>query len=331
MIVLSSRDYWKRLWIIQEVLLARYLVICCGNSLILWQHFGQLLYDTSATILHSIGYRSMGGHTESYSPNTNESYPTQISMRRSNPAQGKSVMFKSWREAIGFSQHSLCEDRRDRIYGVLALIEQPLTITPDYSKDIKDLLWEVFWVDAPQVHLDNFIETTQFFRFGHTVRATLGLEDSITNNEIDLNIASKFGRTYINFADNVRKDVLIVLLERYIEKQKETWTCILCCFFPPVEEYFLQLQLILGLQDSITKRQSRLLLNSYHYCESESPRQHGGASGEKEVKRFRPGTLYKAALIQSLEMWMNLHEEPVRENLQEISRQLDKPILWTKD
>lgn len=42
---MANRPYWSRYWVIQEFLLAKHIVICCGDARIGWQLFHKLLCD----------------------------------------------------------------------------------------------------------------------------------------------------------------------------------------------------------------------------------------------------------------------------------------------
>jgi hypothetical protein len=97
---------------------------------------------------------------------------------------------------VDFSTHLLCADRRDAIYGVLSLVDRSIAIEPDYSKELKDILWDILSKGVPHAHVDCFENVEQIFRFGYKVREALGLEDSITDNEIDGYVASKLGEQW---------------------------------------------------------------------------------------------------------------------------------------
>lgn len=40
-----ERDYWSRLWVIQEVLLSKYITVMCGSKSVPWDTFDAFLWD----------------------------------------------------------------------------------------------------------------------------------------------------------------------------------------------------------------------------------------------------------------------------------------------
>jgi hypothetical protein len=72
-----------------------------------------------ADLYHYFNVRMVDGQREVFTPRSDESYPTPLNKRRNERA----IMFNSWMNVVDFWSHSLCADKRDAIYGVLALVD----------------------------------------------------------------------------------------------------------------------------------------------------------------------------------------------------------------
>jgi hypothetical protein len=99
---LLKRNYWRRVWIIQEIIKARALLITCGNASLFWSQLDNFV----------VGLGPIHNHGSAYNI---------IQERRKNE-------FETWRR--GSPLHTLilrycrqdCTDPRDRIYGILGLV-----------------------------------------------------------------------------------------------------------------------------------------------------------------------------------------------------------------
>lgn len=110
---LLKHSYWRRVWIIQELLLA--------SSVIIW------FYDTTIiTLQDMLTYIMMGGGT------------SQVYMLINQ------ALRKDWKplkliNAIAYCKHAHCADPRDYLYGMQALLIKEHRITVDYTKDTTDV------------------------------------------------------------------------------------------------------------------------------------------------------------------------------------------------
>lgn len=136
---LSTRPYWKRLWIVQEIILSRNIELFCGNKVALWNRLIDMLRACESS---------------------------QHENRRTIAASNASALYREWEKRhkettevhaeslVGLTalkafldafETSLCADVRDKVYGFLGLVETPLE--PDYSKSPLELfaqLMELF-------------------------------------------------------------------------------------------------------------------------------------------------------------------------------------------
>lgn len=130
---LSAREYWRRLWIIQEVALGDVLLLC-GSSYCSW--------DTLALMERAIGIaRQIPGTFSSHLKTKLKGTKTSISdlnvvmrlerCREAMREQGE--MDIVWLMRMG--QVAKVTDNRDRVYGLLGLMGETmsLSIVPDYT------------------------------------------------------------------------------------------------------------------------------------------------------------------------------------------------------
>ncbi|RMZ83442.1 hypothetical protein DV737_g1532, partial [Chaetothyriales sp. CBS 132003] len=114
---LCARDYWTRLWIIQEVLLAKELVLFCGERTLSWDAF-KYACAGPATVKGFPGMKtsdSVFGPVHSAKMAMSKSQFRELSHQR---ALQRPRYLRQLIEAYGGAQ---CMDIRDRIYGLLGL------------------------------------------------------------------------------------------------------------------------------------------------------------------------------------------------------------------
>ena len=123
MIELMQRDYWRRLWVVQEIFLAREAVIACGP------------YRAGLLELRRV-YSSILGLKRQFE---GEVFDESYFLNLTNTARG------SLKELIIKHANAKCQDPRDRIYALrsLALDITDVDLMPDYSKLSTDLYWDV--------------------------------------------------------------------------------------------------------------------------------------------------------------------------------------------
>jgi hypothetical protein len=111
---LLVNDYWKRVWIIQEILLSRSRRIFYGDSILTWQ---QLHYMADGNSVHT------------------PRIPMQLFWLLQVLTSGfRNVGFA---DAIANCCQSECQDPRDKVYGLQGLLVESQTVTIDYHKSIK--------------------------------------------------------------------------------------------------------------------------------------------------------------------------------------------------
>ncbi|KAF1352775.1 HET-domain-containing protein, partial [Lizonia empirigonia] len=114
--------YWTRLWILQEIMLARYIRIICGDSLLSWEelrHFCVSALDSGALE----GLR----------------LPILTKWLAENALSAKTY---SLEELFDTFEESQCQDPRDRIFGLQGLLEKKDQIRIDYAKSIDEVYYD---------------------------------------------------------------------------------------------------------------------------------------------------------------------------------------------
>ena len=118
-LALCGRPYWRRVWIIQEVLCASNLELVCGTKKMSWSRFSCTFGSVIDTYLFS---------------GTEPSTPAWSILRvRKLYSFRKDYPLVELLELCSDCE-SICEDIRDRIYGLLGIVDKLLEITPDYLK-----------------------------------------------------------------------------------------------------------------------------------------------------------------------------------------------------
>ena len=136
---LCARDYWTRLWIIQEVLLAKELILFCGDRSLTWEAF-KYACAGPANVKGFPGLRSADsvfGPVHSAKMAMSRSQFRELSHQR---ALQRPRYLNQLLEAYGTAN---CTDVRDRIYGLLGLSRDwsgDKGINIDYSRTELSLL-----------------------------------------------------------------------------------------------------------------------------------------------------------------------------------------------
>lgn len=128
-------DYWTRVWILQEFLLANSITLHCGQH----QISSYALSWVNDSVVHA---RIDRGTSERYWAS-----PASKIIQARREYQRSSQGFELDRLMV-WSPNLNCADVRDRVYAMLALISADesarLAIRPDYSKSVADLFTELY-------------------------------------------------------------------------------------------------------------------------------------------------------------------------------------------
>ena len=173
---LLHRAYWSRLWIVQEVLKAKSVVVHCGDRSRDW--------DDLVTVNFSVRYQSLNEdsyfdgvavsrrsrHGYSYAVVTTDksaTYPFvsllvvsvgRLNVMRSETSCGADRRAISLIDNINrFCLNFKCQNRRDRVYALLSISNLPEDLRPDYTLGIPELFLRIYVLH----YLDNSTDWTE--------------------------------------------------------------------------------------------------------------------------------------------------------------------------
>lgn len=140
---LCSQEYWQRVWIVQEVVLADRIIIQCGNDTARWTGLENLIQD------YDVMYKPRAALE---CPNAFlKSLPVKLHQLRKLHRGSSGCRLGA---LMSMTKSSKCSDVRDKVYGLLGLAEDPNAdgIPIDYSSDSKSLyssLWKFYVTNRP--------------------------------------------------------------------------------------------------------------------------------------------------------------------------------------
>jgi hypothetical protein len=127
---LFSRPYWSRVWIIQEVLLARLAVMCCGTCNVPWAFVASLVVTAPLYPRHIFLPAALETVVAGYFE-----LPQSLASIATDREEGKVMDLI---DGLILSRQRRATDTRDYIYGILSVINNA-GIEPDYSKSMHAL------------------------------------------------------------------------------------------------------------------------------------------------------------------------------------------------
>ncbi len=142
--LLGKQEYWSRIWIVQELVLAESIMIHWGDKVLPWQHLEDFLtnFRTNATVATLEDFL-----------NEEELLAAKLWRRR---RQG---LITPFRDLIVEHRFSHCTDPRDKIYALRSLAsDHNIGKFPvDYAKSLTDIYWDtVRFCNVPPEQAWNF-------------------------------------------------------------------------------------------------------------------------------------------------------------------------------
>lgn len=133
---LCERDYWRRMWIIQEIVHADNITVWCGAKSFRW-HILESLYLTLKTLEET----SWFAHHPHAIRVLQSSALTMVWQRAhwrhpETPSPRLQVLIDTFRDWQ-------CTDIRDKVFALVSMASQETSIVPDYSKSTLDVYREV--------------------------------------------------------------------------------------------------------------------------------------------------------------------------------------------
>ncbi|KAF2672194.1 hypothetical protein BT63DRAFT_422702 [Microthyrium microscopicum] len=156
-LALFHRDYWKRMWIVQEVLLARKLSILCGDEVCEWS-----LLVSIASELDYLGQflRPNGLRVKNASPNPVSRWKFKDLQAQTGASRAFFILkdgddskrlSQTWQlsQLIQIWKQQECADPRDRVYALLGLAKD--SISADYDKSLEQVFCDAVVTQLYQV------------------------------------------------------------------------------------------------------------------------------------------------------------------------------------
>lgn len=135
-----SNPYWKRLWIIQEFVLAAGLRICIGNNIWTFEKFLTLM-GIAVIFDYGLQEERVVIHNRVYGRQYEQEHIVQLvreRLERHKRSNRLDYLLKRF-------QYAQCQDRRDKIYGFLGIANDchDGSLQPDYTKPMSEVFADV--------------------------------------------------------------------------------------------------------------------------------------------------------------------------------------------
>jgi hypothetical protein len=156
----DQRPYWKRIWILQEFILANDLVIQCGRFKISWNTFWKVWSRLLCLSPERVPHIRDLGHL-------------RTDHQQGNISRGRASL-SGWNWILVLEK-SKCTDVRDKIYGLHALTQEKYRVEVDYSKTVLNIYFEVLRL-VPRV-ADTSWSIEKTLNFSEDLRLYLKLEE----------------------------------------------------------------------------------------------------------------------------------------------------------
>ncbi|KAF2728797.1 HET-domain-containing protein [Polyplosphaeria fusca] len=133
---LCERPYWRRMWVIQEIVHARRIMVWCGEKSFTWGAF-ESLYLTLKILEDTHWFP----HHE-FSIEILQSSAAVTAWQRAHWRHPETPA-PSLRTLLEVFRHWQCADIRDKIFALVSMASSGTTIVPDYSLPSRDLYFAV--------------------------------------------------------------------------------------------------------------------------------------------------------------------------------------------
>jgi heterokaryon incompatibility protein (HET) len=194
---LLDRPWWRRVWIVQEAVLAKTLILMCGPETASWESVKKVTKGTTFRGYTVFGVRSHPFLTEF--PDASYEEISRLREERSGRHHRICELLYDYRT---FN----CTDPRDRIYAFLGLASdaENLKIKPDYTIPLQELYLDFAW-RIIQMHKNlsilNFTRAWRVDENSHQTHFAYTLTDQIKYHDTDALIRNEpSGKTRVGWA-----------------------------------------------------------------------------------------------------------------------------------
>lgn len=211
------REYWTRLWIIQEILLATDILICCGDESLSWSALSSFFALLTKPFSSSLETTELSHEMDRIVNAIDDSIPARL-FRDSS----KIRHLKTWSQKLNRTLFGLCveygearcEDRRDKVFGLHAFARDCCRAAApvDYSLSWCEtytlvLLHYVLQHTERKLIGDDICVSQEFHqKLGFTSRESMGSMPSRSRLEalVRKHLHMRLGNLPIKFRGNVR-------------------------------------------------------------------------------------------------------------------------------
>lgn len=195
-----SRQYFHRVWVYQELFLGKYIGVYCGNQVlpISWIWATTSIVDSWLWPRTEYGLFLHSVHSDMWSTlcfKIQEAMPLLLAGAKEQPL----MRFSNTVSAVA---ELSCQDPRDRIYGILSIVEpvESHRFKPDYTKDRFDLAVEVLQNTRPVgiVGISDFHAILALY--ANNVGLNLNLKENPSQNLV---VAKELRRSSTNLQETV--------------------------------------------------------------------------------------------------------------------------------
>lgn len=158
-VALFDRDYWHRLWVVQEVFNAKTIEVHCGPTMLPWEAFqtASAVFRNHRRVLErsfhprysNNFYKARSG---AYSkvlihegPGSLDGIGTRAKFRDGDSSPDH-VVFRDLLEVLRHCRRKLSSEPKDKVYGILGVLSQRIRskIKVDYNIPVKDVYIHIF-------------------------------------------------------------------------------------------------------------------------------------------------------------------------------------------
>ncbi|QDS70422.1 hypothetical protein FKW77_009587 [Venturia effusa] len=201
-----TRPYWKRLWIVQEVLLAQRPIILCGEQTLPWQSLEVLLHQEVFKTLSFLPSNSLHGSWNLLHRTLVTGSAGALIRLRDRVRNEKLDLAKL---VTAFCNQE-CTDSRDLVFGLLGLLESSqVSITADYSLSPLRVVFETYkalvfegWEES-RLELETLLPISRGIIFGSKNRHKANNDEWWENglHEFLYNLAKGGDTSILDFLD----------------------------------------------------------------------------------------------------------------------------------
>ncbi|KAJ4356732.1 uncharacterized protein N0V89_004768 [Didymosphaeria variabile] len=163
---LFRRRYWSRLWIIQEILFARLIVVRCGDRLVEWEKLLDFQVWTRSQRYLVVKHFQQVSDILHVPSNVRKILDTK---RAWGLGDAWKQPTQSLRRVLSDYRMFECVNEFDKVYGLLGLVTKGTTVPVDYAKETTEVFKDVI----KAVLTDDSITMTGFLGFSFTLWGTI--------------------------------------------------------------------------------------------------------------------------------------------------------------